>query len=702
MADQTLKIAIDIDENGYVKGIRNMDEENKKFKKNSDSMFATLKKHWLGLTAAVATAVIGIKKALELVDEFNTVSEAAGAMEANFGTSASKVVNHLKRVSNGMISTKDIVLTANKAMALGVTKDLDTMGKLLLIAKERADIMGISTEQAFNQLAEGIGKNNPRMLEGLGIVTDGWDQQAKAAGKAKDTTFILNKVLEANAEILARSGTGAASFGDKMDKLNATIDDAKLLLGGLIANELSKFTENIEDMEKEGVRPLEIIEKGFKGVALAISLAATGLRVTFNAFQILLAPLTEGIKLISKIINDDFTLSLSNIKKLGTDAFDGLKKSVVTDAKDIKDALEDSAKSVVGIFKQSGSMLENLLDQQTDAHKNAEDKKTAATKKGVNERVAEYQKEQETGIKSFQAVAQGVNEMVGAFTELFNRKSEERIGKIEKEREAALNRLKSEVDETNIFTEQLAELEEESLEAKIERMEREKDAAVAYGDEKLAAEIDQELQRTMLAEEAKRREQDIANEKNRVEKERLSEEERINKQFDSKKRAERRKAFAKEKAAAIIQAVINTALAITAGLSTQPFLPLGIIMAGLATALGAVQIGIIASKPTPEFATGGFTGAPSGSSERRDTIPAMLSANETVLNASQGRNLFSALDAAGLLSQGARGKAMEQVTTYNNEANKSIAIHGPVYVQNMDGMFDEQVNRRLAVGGAFS
>ena len=58
----------------------------------------------------------------------------------------------------------------------------------------------------------------------------------------------------------------------------------------------------------------------------------------------------------------------------------------------------------------------------------------------------------------------------------------------------------------------------------------------------------------------------------------------------------------KEKAMAISKAVISTALAVLNALNTQPYLPLGPIMAATAAALGAIQIATIAAT---KFAEGG-------------------------------------------------------------------------------------------------
>jgi len=78
--------------------------------------------------------------------------------------------------------------------------------------------------------------------------------------------------------------------------------------------------------------------------------------------------------------------------------------------------------------------------------------------------------------------------------------------------------------------------------------------------------------------------------------------------------AERRKEQIKKDAARkqqkidVTQAVINTAKAVTSALNTQPFLPAGLIMAGIATAQGAAQIKMIRSQ---KFAKGGILNGPS-------------------------------------------------------------------------------------------
>jgi len=84
----------------------------------------------------------------------------------------------------------------------------------------------------------------------------------------------------------------------------------------------------------------------------------------------------------------------------------------------------------------------------------------------------------------------------------------------------------------------------------------------------------------------------------------------------------------KKKALAITNAIVNTAVAVTQALGAGPII--GIILAALAGAMGAVQIGIIASQT---FAKGGFTGDGTGQRDNTGHIPVgIVHDNEFVMD----------------------------------------------------------------------
>jgi hypothetical protein len=108
------------------------------------------------------------------------------------------------------------------------------------------------------------------------------------------------------------------------------------------------------------------------------------------------------------------------------------------------------------------------------------------------------------------------------------------------------------------------------------------------------------------------------------------------------------KQFQSNKASQLINATIATAVGVANALAAPP--PLGLIMAGISGALGAAQIAIIASQPTPKFAKGGIL---NGASHVNGGIPTPygeLEGGEAVINKRSTRlftPLLSAINEAG-------------------------------------------------------
>lgn len=107
-----------------------------------------------------------------------------------------------------------------------------------------------------------------------------------------------------------------------------------------------------------------------------------------------------------------------------------------------------------------------------------------------------------------------------------------------------------------------------------------------------------------------------------------------------------------EKANAIIQATISTSLAVLNALNTQPFW-LGIAMAAVATAMGAVEIATIASQPIPAYAKGTdyHKGGPAvvGDGGRQEVITfgnrAWLTSDKPlIVDIPQGAKVFPSID----------------------------------------------------------
>jgi len=113
-------------------------------------------------------------------------------------------------------------------------------------------------------------------------------------------------------------------------------------------------------------------------------------------------------------------------------------------------------------------------------------------------------------------------------------------------------------------------------------------------------------------------------------------------QYDQRRRQLEREKAKDAKMAAIFQAVIGTALAVVNALAVGP--PQGYILAAISAALGAVEIGVIASRPLPQFAKGVIDLKGEGT-ETSDSIHARLSRGESVMTAKETRQHRPILEA---------------------------------------------------------
>ena len=239
MATDSLKIIVKVD---------GAEQSKQQLNSVSQSM-VNMTKVLIG-TAGLVGSIALLKKTIDLSDQAAQFQQLSEAMEMQFGGSVSRTLVKLNEFADGTISDMELVQGANRAMALNVTRDLDKMGKLLEFARLRARAMGISTTQAFNDIITGIGRGSPLILDNLGIITKGWDAEAKAAGEAYDVQFILNKVLQQAGDALATTGALTITATEQQSKLDASWKNTKISLGQFYIPYVQKGREELERIIK--------------------------------------------------------------------------------------------------------------------------------------------------------------------------------------------------------------------------------------------------------------------------------------------------------------------------------------------------------------------------------------------------------------------------------------------------------------------
>lgn len=125
--------------------------------------------------------------------------------------------------------------------------------------------------------------------------------------------------------------------------------------------------------------------------------------------------------------------------------------------------------------------------------------------------------------------------------------------------------------------------------------------------------------------------------------------EALQKQKAQKEADLKKQQFKAQKGANIAMAIMNTANAVVNALATAPW-PVNIVMAALAAATGAAQIGVIASTPMPQFAKGGKLAGPRHSEGGipvavGNRVVAEAEGDEWIINRQSSSDYHHALDA---------------------------------------------------------
>lgn len=167
---------------------------------------------------------------------FDALKASFEDLASTAGESGDQMLNALRNASQGMIADQDLILSANRAMMLGVAQNSQQMTQLLQVATVRGKAMGMSATDAFNDLVTGLGRMSPLILDNLGIVTGGekvFDDYAKSLGRtaasltdAERKQALFNKVVAESQGLLSK-GTQVNPFA----QLDASMSNLRIQAG---------------------------------------------------------------------------------------------------------------------------------------------------------------------------------------------------------------------------------------------------------------------------------------------------------------------------------------------------------------------------------------------------------------------------------------------------------------------------------------
>ena len=171
-------------------------------------------------------------------------------LAAAAGTSGGAMLDALRKASQGTIADADLMLSANKAMMLGVADSANEMAQLLEVAAVRGKAMGLSTAQAFSDLVTGIGRMSPLILDNLGIVTGGeavFDDYAASLGRTAASLTDVERKQALLDKVISETDLSAIPVANQFERMDAAIQNAKVALGEMFGPAVASIAQQIAD-----------------------------------------------------------------------------------------------------------------------------------------------------------------------------------------------------------------------------------------------------------------------------------------------------------------------------------------------------------------------------------------------------------------------------------------------------------------------
>lgn len=175
------------------------------------------------------------------------------AVEASFGRltksmkqDSTEMLSIMTSATKGMVSNYDLMLSANKAMLLGLPVTSESMGELAKTAAVLGKAMGQDATTSLNDLITALGRSSPMILDNLGLtVKVGEANEAYAAklGKSAEALSDSEKKMAFYEAAMEAARKKTKELGDQ----TLTLSEIALSVWTRIGNEVSSEASRINN-----------------------------------------------------------------------------------------------------------------------------------------------------------------------------------------------------------------------------------------------------------------------------------------------------------------------------------------------------------------------------------------------------------------------------------------------------------------------
>lgn len=333
--------------------LQKADASTSKARKGLSGFVSFLKSRFVITLGDVANAA---RAAFDIIKEASNLKSQEQALRislAKQGQDFDTYIAKLDEVARGTISTSALIQSSSKALLLGIPAE--EIAGLLEIARASAIATGQSVQQAFDDIATGIGRSSPLILDNLGIVVK------------------LGPAYEAYADSIGKATTELTAMDQKQALLNEV-----LKIGKTRVEEFGEAADETAEQLQRGQAALDGYRKSIGNVTSFLSGVAI---IIFSEFQIML--LETGIAIQQLRLEwNIFTGDLSDISAIlkSQQNLENLRKEALETQKSLTDLAESQFDQ---FFETAAERTERLALELEDASEKAKDMAASAALSAV-------------------------------------------------------------------------------------------------------------------------------------------------------------------------------------------------------------------------------------------------------------------------------------------------------------------------------
>ena len=231
---------------------KKFEDISKNTKKLSDSFKDVRKYSWIATTALVWLWTVMVNQAADI----EPVKNAFESLSESVWESSEIMLKELKKSSKWAVSEYDLMLSANRALKLWVTKNTEDMTDLMKIARLYGQQMGQDVTQSFNDIVTWLWRWSPMILDNLWIIIDSekaYEDYAASIWKTKweltkqeKTQALVNATLVEWRKALEEFWEPAQTMAERFAELKNSLADTWARIWEALLPVIQKLLETIQ------------------------------------------------------------------------------------------------------------------------------------------------------------------------------------------------------------------------------------------------------------------------------------------------------------------------------------------------------------------------------------------------------------------------------------------------------------------------